>query len=127
MDLTMESDAMSEISEISTTTRTQSKKLRFGTRKQKQAKDQPAASDQPTSKSSSILTLSRRSGNKKMKSLETLSDDLTSPTSQSRPDAIGERGGSGPILWNGSHVQSQTDRPWTPSPGRAEIRCVRTQ
>lgn len=103
MELTMESDAMSEISEISTATSTRSKKLRFGTKKQKQGKDQPAASEPSSKSSSSILTLSRRSGNKKMKSLDKgLSEELTSPTSLTGPDGIGKEEAS--IRFSGQGV-----------------------
>lgn len=81
---------MSEISDISAATSSRSKRLRFRpAKKQKQGKagsDHPAAGSE--SKSSSILTLSRR--NKHMKSQDKgLSEDLTSPTSLTAPDGIG--------------------------------------
>lgn len=103
--MTMESDAMSEISDISSaTTSTRSKRLRFRpAKKQKQGKSENPPVSESTSKSSSILSLSRR--NKQMKSQEKgMSEDLTSPTSLTAPDGMNDTSADAAIRFSGQGV-----------------------
>ena len=86
----MESDAMSELSEISTATSTRSKKLRFRpAKKQKQEKDSrqtKTLSSASSSKSSSILSLSRKSGKSHGMDSQVKSPDGLSPAAVASDD-----------------------------------------